>query len=226
MKAIAVALVLATALTSASLAADLVIEEPVAAPVLTGSDWDGFYVGVIGGYASGHEGFPVPNAVMGGDAVGALLGLEGGYNWDLGGFVLGIETDLAWAGITTDEFANSFHTVTFGVDWLGTTTVRAGAALDSVLLYAEGGIAYGSASIKGEVFNTPPIPNIPFDNSDVAGGWVVGAGVEVALTESMTAKAEYNYIDLGTFTADIPTGGDHDYNAELHVAKLGLNWQF
>lgn len=224
MKAIAVALVLATALTSVSLAADLVIEEPVAAPVLTGSDWDGFYVGVVGGYAWGDERFETLGLEsIGGDATGGLLGLEAGYNWDLGGFVLGVETDLAWSNFATDEFTTAFYDVTFGVDWVGTTTVRAGAALDSVLVYAEGGLAYGGGSISGTVFGPP---DTQYDTTDVAAGWTVGAGVEFALTENLTAKAEYNYIDLGTFTSEIPTGGDYEYDAELHVAKLGLNWQF
>ena len=53
-------------------------------------------------------------------------------------------------------------------------------------------------------------------------GWTLGAGVEYAFTPSLSAKAEYLYVDLGSST---PLPGD---NVELktHVVRGGLNWRF
>lgn len=226
MKAILASVVVAVSVcATAASAADLIVEAP--ATVATSSiDWNGFYAGVVGGYASGNIALTSPSIGADNDVSGAVAGIEAGYNRQNGALLLGVETDLLWAGIDSEQTTNSFYNITFGVDWVGTATVRAGAALDSVLLYAEAGLAYGQASITGEVFNTPPMPNIPYDNSDWAAGWTVGAGIELALSNSLSAKFEYNYVDIAGFVSDIPTGGDHEYATQLHIAKVGLNYGF
>jgi opacity protein-like surface antigen len=55
-------------------------------------------------------------------------------------------------------------------------------------------------------------------------GWMVGAGVEYAVTNNLTIKAEYNFLDFGTaketlsIVAAVPS--------KLNVVKVGVNYLF
>ena len=66
-------------------------------------------------------------------------------------------------------------------------------------------------------------------------GWVVGAGVEYAVTENFTLKAEYNYLDFGSTNqtlhpnaTDIANGTiTFDSNSSkltANVVKIGANF--
>ena len=67
-------------------------------------------------------------------------------------------------------------------NWVGTFRGRVGYAFDRVLLYATGGGVF--ANIKAAL-NT-----LPWASSTEL-GWSSGFGVEVAMTDNWTAKAEY-----------------------------------
>jgi outer membrane immunogenic protein len=72
-------------------------------------------------------------------------------------------------------------------DWLrrfGATTAKLGLAGERVLVYGKAGVSYGRASGY----------NGPLDNEVTRThvGWAAGAGAEYAVTERITAFAEYN----------------------------------
>ena len=52
--------------------------------------------------------------------------------------------------------------------------------------------------------------------SDNLDGWLVGGGVERALTDQISARLEYRYTDLGS------EGGDFDQ----HQALVGISYNF
>jgi outer membrane immunogenic protein len=151
---------------------------------------------------------------------GWVAGGQIGYNWQSGRFVFGIELDLQATG---QEGGSSFcSTAACGagallvtshheLDWFGTARLRAGFLLtDTILLYGTGGLAVAdvnsvyTASLVG--FGT-----VGASASDTIVGWVIGAGVEAALSRNWSVKAEYLYMDLG------------DVNSSLFSATSSIN---
>lgn len=67
-------------------------------------------------------------------------------------------------------------------------------------------------------------------------GWVVGGGVEHALTGNWSVKAEYLYVDFGTVglrRLDVDPAGvhpqlfiDNTANLRAHIARFGINYKF
>src|SRR3954464_12231386 len=156
------AIALAVALiTTPAAAADLYYGKApaFAAAPFSGYNWNGAYVGVNLGYQWGkvtNWGGGEPNGVMGGGQIG--------YNWQFGQFVLGAEADLQGSGAN-----DTFAAYKFSNPWFGTVRGRAGYAMNNVLIYATGGLAYGGGRVEIGAFN----------ESQTHFGWTLGAGVEV-----------------------------------------------
>jgi outer membrane immunogenic protein len=188
------------------------------------SNWGGFYGGLNGGYGFGTSRWTdqqnfggnsnVPLVTTGDFSLkGGLFGGTFGANFQADAIVLGFETDFDWAGIkgsitpanrfctlATDPNANGAgSTCNTRLDWFGTGRLRIGYAVDRVLLFASGGAAFGSlqAGLTGAGSSKHgPAPGT-FQDTTTA-GWTVGAGIEVAITENLSAKAEYLFVNLGT----------------------------
>lgn len=238
-RALTIGLLVAVATTSA-MAADLIVEQPQAEVAAAAYDWNGAYVGVFGGWASGESTqdiivntlpFGIGDATFGID--GWLLGAAAGANFQMDQFVLGVEGDIAWSNVTGQNLVVDDLWQT-DVNWLGTLRGRAGFAADSFLFYGTAGLAVGSVHVQnGDTDNgTTFIPGIGYAETDVtAVGYVVGAGVEVAVADNISLKAEYTYTDLGTtdFEAPVTTGGadqEGTVDVNLHSIKVGLNFGF
>ena len=157
---------------------------------------------------------------MGSDQSGFIGGGQAGYNWQTGAFVLGVETDFDGTSLSkTFNFASSpFAGVGFrelswatllyvhakaSLDWLGTTRARVGfvATPDNRLMfYGTGGFAYGGGSSNFSVFDATHGRFWSGNPSCTRVGWTIGAGAEYAITNNITIKGEYLYVDLGSST--------------------------
>jgi outer membrane immunogenic protein len=197
----AVAVASALALGAAQ-AADL--PRPYAgAPLYPAYNWIGPYIGVNLGYQWGSA------THSGANPSGILGGAQGGYNWQIGEFVFGAETDLQFSA-ADDMFA----AWKFSNPWFGTLRGRAGYAMNNVMLYATFGLAYGGGSVQ--------IAGLKESNTHM--GWAAGAGMEVGLTPNWSAKAEYLFVDLSdqryVLFANTNTG------FESSILRLGVNYRF
>jgi len=221
--------VVATAIvTLPAMATDMVVEAP-GYYTDPGFDWSGFYAGLSAGYGSGNA-----RSVSNGSGIvtdvplnGGLFGATVGANAQFDAFVLGAEGDLMWSGLNGSAVCvgTPAFTCNANVEWLGSLRARAGVALDSVLLFATGGLAVAGG--RGTV--TPPATGITNAFSDTYVGWTLGAGVEVAVTEAVSVKAEYGYYDLGSRTAPVGTLSGLQtvgISPVVHVVKAGLNFHF
>jgi opacity protein-like surface antigen len=201
-------------------------------PVATAWTWSGLYIGANVGYsASGFTtdavysdssvGAPLSAATTSTKHYGALGGGQIGYNWQLGLWLAGFETDMQAAHQRTmtatqcpgsvcnpaivafDAPVSMFHQ--HNLDWFGTVRGRLGAAVTpDVLAYVTGGLVYGEVEHVGNIYGTGlgPMANpIPAGNNFISrqlrGGWTAGAGIEARLAGNVTGKIEYLHADLG-----------------------------
>jgi outer membrane immunogenic protein len=136
-------------------------------------------------------------------------GVEGGYNWQIGQFVLGGEADLQVSG-ANDRFAPW----KFSNPWFGTVRGRAGYAVSNVLLYATAGLAFGELS--AETFGLASENHI-----DV--GWTAGAGIEAGFAANWSAKVEYLFVDLSSnnFALTVTSNG-----LSANLFRMGVNYHF
>ena len=200
MRKFSIALLAGTALlTTQAFAADLIIETPMEPGVVTVSgDWEGAYIGVFGGYASGE----LTDGVAGTDIDGWLVGFAAGYDLYLAdSIVAGVVADIAWNDI--NDGAN------FSTDWNGSLRARLGYDAGAFLPYVTGGFAFTNGDDGVGVTNTH-------------WGWTVGAGVEVAVAEQLSLDLQYRYTDYAPETYSGPTSA----GALTHTATIGLNWRF
>jgi len=189
--------------TPTAFAADMpVAQQPMDAVVQEASfDWTGFYVGAYGGFGWG----TVDVGAAESDVQGGLAGGTIGYNMQAGNFVFGIEADGGWAGIESQDFADGFNN---NLDWTSTVRGRLGYAFDNFMIYGTGGAAIGG--IADDVLG-----------DDTRIGWTAGGGIEASLTEHISAKVEYLFMDFG----DDDIGGV-PVDLQVHTVKGGLNYRF
>jgi len=233
---------------STALAADLTYEPaPVVVPVVETFNWTGFYAGVHGGYGWGETRDVNNSDAVGQDIDGWFGGAQVGYNWQLqNNVVLGLEADVSFGNIGESWDSSKQYDPYYGEDKIeafGTVRARVGYAADRFLPYLTGGLAWAKqdhslgcspASAIGGT-NGCGVANggAQFDTSDSSTsiGWVVGAGVEYALTNNWTVKGEYLYTDLGKETVSLydpnwPGSTERNFDTSFSTVKLGLNYKF
>ena len=148
-----------------------------------------------------------------------------GANWQFGSMVVGGELDASAASVkgnTAPDPAFLFSGFAAKFLALATGTGRVGYAAGNLLGYAKGGLAWANIDFQSGIA-TP----FPIDVNHQRSGLTAGAGLEVALARSLSARLEYDYIYFGAASISLggklgPSNVDH----QLHLVKLGLNWLF
>ncbi|MGA2493768.1 MAG: outer membrane protein [Roseiarcus sp.] len=195
---------------SSAMAADLPTRKAPPAPAQyyapPAFSWTGFYVGVNGGWGGGTGGGDL------GSPTGGLVGGTVGYNYQIGQFVAGLEGDWDWADINKSGAIGS-TSYSNKIDQLVTARVRAGYAIDRALLYVTAGYAGAEDKVS--------VPTA-FSSTDWRSGGAVGAGLEYAFTNNISAKAEYIYAPLQGKTY----APGYKNNADLSLVRAGLNYKF
>jgi outer membrane immunogenic protein len=140
---------------------------------------------------------------------GLVGGVQGGYNFQNGPWVFGIEGDLEATGAD-----DTFAPWKFSNPWFGTVRGRGGYAFSNILFYGTAGLAFGE--LRGETFGG-------LSESHTSAGWTLGAGAEFGLAPNWSAKIEYLYVDLSESTFAI-TGVSNGYR--FGVVRAGVNYHF
>lgn len=213
--------------------------------------WTGFYIGVNAGYGFGGDSKSIYENTYWGhtsrssDAGGFIGGGQIGYNYQVNEWVYGIEADIQYTDlggeISYDRYSGNWYSNSShmggDLNYFGTLRARIGyAGFDRTLFYVTGGLAYGGGDDDG--FCQYLINN--YTNTygkcmkDNAWGWTIGAGVEYAFTDNLTAKFEGLYVDIdrkkshvdyttatGTYNAYRTTGTDG-----FGIVRIGLNYKF
>ncbi len=190
--------------------------------------WSGFYAGVNLGYgrSSGASQYydPAFNVTGGGRKSGFLGGIQGGYNYQLGMFVVGAEADLQYAAVG-DKGATYLGTYYRGEEdgYFGTVRARAGLAIDRALVFGTLGFAYGNLGGNKSLDAALGYRR----DGRTSGGWTLGGGLEYAVTDNFTAKVEGLYVNLDTSDSyALANRVNIRRDTEFSVFRAGLNYKF
>jgi outer membrane immunogenic protein len=232
---------------------------PAYYPVATVYDWSGAYIGINGGYAFGESQWGSDPFNQSGlsstgnfHVNGGLVGVTAGVNGQWGAWVLGLEGDFDWQGLSgtsNSAFCTNLFTSTAvgstpaglscktASNWFGTVRARVGYAWDRVLLYGTAGGA--GANVQTSLSGLPVQTNPEF-------GFTVGGGLEWAFAENWTFKVEYLFVDIGnavcnhgyscgydapsTITPNLvvtpPINSNMAVQLNENIVRVGLNWKF
>jgi outer membrane immunogenic protein len=198
---------------------------PVAAPIVPLFTWTGLYLGGQIGYGWGTDTLTVypwgfgtnymPNGVVGGAHVG--------YNLQINQFVAGIEGDVEGTGINSSYNPGGVIYQT-QIPVQGSIRGRLGVAFDQALIYATGGGEFAGFTTTYTGFG----PYV--QNSTTRAGWTIGGGIEYALTNNWSLRAEYRYTDFGHLTDSTPflfgIGSSVTHHETENAVRAGFSYKF
>jgi outer membrane immunogenic protein len=235
---------------------------PAPAPPPFVPTWQGFYVGGHLGYGEGTSDYRQDVDIFVDDGQGNLNffrrgtfrdsvnpdgfigGVQGGYNWQMNNFVLGIEGDISFtdwdasstvfdtdAGDLGGPFGDdrAYGTSSTDIDFLASVRGRVGYAMDSVLIYGTGGVAWAEGDARARMVAVDD--GVVVEERSGKGslsdmGWVAGGGLAwMVIPQTMSVGVEglyYWFKDSTTLIDETVAfeGGEADIRAtaELHDA--------
>jgi outer membrane immunogenic protein len=224
MKLLLGTMMLAGLVAGAAQAADMPLKAPPrAAPVY--SDWNGFYVFGFGGYSWGKikpddldlDPFHNPKPK------GGVFGFGGGYNYQYGSWVGGVEIDYAFSDEKDDQsisgcpergttlkkvihnadiHCHNYDSISIGlnskIDALGSARLRAGYLFTpNLLAYGTAGLAWGRAKVSVDFCGDGECSTLLNSKTNLF-GWVAGGGLEYKLFEHVRIRGEYLHYDFGS----------------------------
>ena len=193
--------------------------------------WTGPYVGVSAGATWGETRWNSYGVSSNADNAGYLAGGQIGYNYQVGHFVWGVEGSVGQSnargvtgcpGLVTDPFVGCQDNVYM----LGSVTGKLGYSYGRALFYGKYGWAFGEVN-AGMRVNDPNQTSsyLPQSTTNWEAGTAVGAGMEFALTDSWSARAEYMHYEFKgkTFTTD-GYGDQSNIGAQNNAVTIGINY--
>lgn len=202
---IVMAALLAAASYNPTFAADVFASDPapiVETTVPPAEPWSGFQIGALLGYSwSSNAGI---------DGNGLDGGIYGGYDSQIGQYVLGLEADALLGGVSASGIGHSQDQ-----NWSGSLRARAGIALDRYLLYATGGLAATGAELSSPAGS----------DTNTLWGWTLGAGAEALLGEALVARVEYRYADYENTIFSLG-GTSATSDLDTHSVRAGIGVKF
>jgi len=217
-------------------------------------DWAGFYVGAHFGSSAGASNWAATERGASTPSLMGTLnfyspfdafkgtgsyssGLQAGYGFMVSPRVLlGIEADETFPN--TIAATQTFSTASGGLASYGETVLHSGSVrgrlgytINNWLLYGTGGFAWSynqltRTQLVGSPTGTGALPDTAENHSFWRLGWTAGAGIEVPIATSWTARIEYMLAEFGGHGVSFPVGAqkfDADYTS--HAVRAGLNYR-
>jgi outer membrane immunogenic protein len=142
------------------------------------------------------------------DTSGAELGGLIGYNFQINNWVFGVEGagDYLWlrdskmVGPFTVPTTSNIYRVSESLKthYLATFGGRLGYAFCRWMPYVTGGLALGDVDFQQTITQRDTFFHDIGRTDDTEVGWMVGGGLEYALTNHWRIRAQYQYVDLGS----------------------------
>jgi len=175
--------------------------------------------------------------------VGATVGVQLGYNYQVGHFVCGLEADFNASSLSkifyTYRVIDGILESTFEewvehkIPWFGTLRPRIGFDINNILcIYATGGLLYGQVrSSTNILYRLDPYVG---EKNKIKANWTAGCGMEGSINDRLSLRAEYLYLNFGKFSYDDPNISNTyptlyfltEVSSQVHCIRLALNTTF
>lgn len=179
--------------------------------------WNGFYAGVsVNGLATASE-VGVPSRTIESDNGSVLPGVHLGYNFgrSASGWMAGVEIDAVFGEIDQNKTDAILGRTEVTGNFIGSARGRAGYAWDNIFLYGTAGLAFTDYALKP----------VNASGTDVKAGLAYGIGLEAALSENWSARAEVLAYEFGDRTETF-NGTRRDVDFNLGTFRFGLSRKF
>jgi outer membrane immunogenic protein len=236
-----------------------------AAPALAQDNyWTGFYVGANAGGSWGDTSLDVQVGTAGGpvtlppadvgvinqvgsdddNKTGFTGGVQAGYNYQMGSWIFGLETDFGFFDISQRR-TNVYQSaaliappIQYALDqrakteWIWTLRPRIGIASGPWMAYATGGIATSKIKLETQFADNRSPPNVvEASKSDTDTGWTGGLGGAYAFSPNMSFRGEWLYVDFGKVKQTGATAnGFASVTSRAKVAanllRVGIDYKF
>jgi outer membrane immunogenic protein len=203
------------------------------ASVVPAWSWTGFYAGAQAGYGGDIFRYPLraPAILLSGEASltssGGFGGGQIGYNWQADSWIFGIEADLAGSDIK-GQLAAVIGPLSLSAGsklrWFGTARGRVGYAWHRFLVYGTGGYAYGNTTTDASA-TVGFLGGFAFSQGHNKSGWTAGGGFEYAITNNVSVKTEYLYLDRGQDAVLSSPFFSISEKTTVHTIRAGLNFR-
>ncbi|WP_179300229.1 outer membrane protein [Pseudothioclava arenosa] len=186
------------------------------------ANWTGFYAGAFAGYGGSAWDRETPaytdNVTSEWRIDGANLGLFGGYNWQRGNLVLGLEAEVATSGVKGDD--RDLGGILDGIDVNRSAGLgaRIGYAADRNMFYLTAGKAWYKVD---QMIDTATLEH------DLDGHYV-GLGIEHAYSDKILLRGELRQTTLDDFAFDAianSSGGSYQMHDHTEV-RIGASYKF
>jgi len=190
-------------------------------------DWSGPYLGLQGSAGASFGAYDFGPTTIGGravpafrtgdatgrsdagrDATTAVGGVFGGWNWQTGPWLYGLEADVVATnvkrpvpssvpGFGYEAVDPAFPLIRDKTDVLAAGRVRLGFAYDRTLVYASVGLTGANARVLATYPDLAGGPTVTARRDLAYLGFTLGTGVQVALSPDLSLGLDYRYGDLG-----------------------------
>lgn len=201
----------------------------------------GLYAGLHVGLASLRSSFEDVDGFAAGDRSvedtngGAAAAVQIGFNWARCNWLYGVEADYTWVNASsTSQQAGGGFSLKQAIDYATSLRARLGYAADAWLFYGTVGLAFGG--LRTLYDNTAAAPPLGFESDEARLGFVIGGGVEYALSDHLHLTGTLLFYDFAAKESTIerqvafgllpsrPFRFEDDHS--LLVLRLGVNYRF
>jgi outer membrane immunogenic protein len=200
------------------------------------SEWTGFYAGVFAGVGNstsswrGRDNDSIGSIAISGDLArnGGYFGGFAGYNHQFGTYVSGLEVDYGVFKSKKSRTLDGMEGLDLesSTDALGSVRARLGVALaPKLLMYGTGGYAFQSAE---HVWDDKGINDLEPAKIGLKSGWVVGGGLEYALSAHVLLRAEGLFYRFSGNGGVAPNGENDSFSVkqDIAVGRVGVSYKF
>ncbi|MEK6216009.1 MAG: outer membrane beta-barrel protein [Boseongicola sp.] len=186
-----------------------------------GANWQGFYLGLGGGYANAAKHITSPKSFSTNTDIG-LVGLYTGYNRQINNVIIGIEADayLGFGGPTPLAGLDLPSVLKSKVGGSWSVRGRLGLAYGRFMPYVSGGYAGSTSKLTFA-------SGLVGSDSKALHGWTIGAGAEYKIHEKWRMRVDYQYQVFGaqTYFESGPAPA-LTQNVDIHQVTIGMARQF
>lgn len=194
----------------------------LAAPLASGQSLSGPYVGGYLGGGSGDAHWDiVPSGTKQDHSLsGGVIGVQGGYNWIAGNWLLGVQGDLGVGSLKgSSRCPNPAFACETELGALLTVRGRVGPVFGNVSPYLTAGLASAGVATRVQGAGT--------EDEDVQGhgGWTAGIGITGLIGRNITWQVEYLRVDLGS-EEHILQGLTNKVDLALDILRIGVHYKW